>query len=342
MKLFYQFTQLPDGFLTTSSTDLHQILPGPSLIHLPGKKNPPLFISTLLHGNETSGLRALQTYLQQYINQPLPRALILFIGNIRAAQHNLRRLADQADYNRIWFDEGDTPQHKMAFEILALMRQQPLFASIDIHNNTGKNPHYACINQLTPKCIYLASLYESRIVYFTRPKEVLCRAFSQFCPAITIECGLSSEIDNIQQLVKLLNQVASLDTIPDSQDYQQLTLYHSNVKVNLPNDVTISFDQGDTEADICLRADVESLNFQTLPHDTLLGWRNNPHKNLLLTDEHGKDVSRDYLNIVGNEIYTNKAVVPAMLTRDLSNIRLDCLGYFMEDIDSQRLQTLVD
>ncbi|VAX03454.1 Uncharacterized protein Clim_1224, partial [hydrothermal vent metagenome] len=51
--------QLPDGLLLCEARNLHRILPEPTLLHLPGQRPQPLFVSVLLHGNETTGLTAI-------------------------------------------------------------------------------------------------------------------------------------------------------------------------------------------------------------------------------------------------------------------------------------------
>ena len=73
-----------------------------------------------------------------------------FFGNVSAAKTGVRRLVGQADYNRIWpgTQLSACPETRMASDIVGVMTQKPLFASVDIHNNTGLNPHYSCINKL--------------------------------------------------------------------------------------------------------------------------------------------------------------------------------------------------
>jgi succinylglutamate desuccinylase len=93
---------LPERFLDTPARELHRLLSGPTLIHLPGRRTPPLFISVLLHGNEDTGVVALQSVLRAYGKRPLPRALSILVGNVAAAREGLRRLDDQPDYNRVW------------------------------------------------------------------------------------------------------------------------------------------------------------------------------------------------------------------------------------------------
>jgi len=51
---------------------------------LPGRRPTPLFVSVLLHGNEDSGVVALQSVLRAYAGRRLPRALsILCHGHCR-------------------------------------------------------------------------------------------------------------------------------------------------------------------------------------------------------------------------------------------------------------------
>jgi hypothetical protein len=59
-------------------------------------------------------------------------------------------LPGQPDYNRIWpgGEADDSPEARMMAEVVAVLHKRGLFASVDVHNNTGLNPHYACINRV--------------------------------------------------------------------------------------------------------------------------------------------------------------------------------------------------
>ena len=85
---------LPEGFLETGFRELERVLPGPSLIRLAGQADPPLLLATLLHGNEPTGLMAVQKLLRSYrdAGEKLPRSLYLFVGNPAAAAQNVRHL----------------------------------------------------------------------------------------------------------------------------------------------------------------------------------------------------------------------------------------------------------
>ena len=83
---------LPAGFLEAKASGLHGLLGGPTLIHLQGRRAEPLFVSIVLHGNEVTGLKAIQQVLARYQTKPLPRSLSLFVGNVLAAREGKRRL----------------------------------------------------------------------------------------------------------------------------------------------------------------------------------------------------------------------------------------------------------
>ena len=50
-----QIERFPTELLTATPESLHSLFPEPTLFHLQGKHKDPLFISVLLHGNETTG-----------------------------------------------------------------------------------------------------------------------------------------------------------------------------------------------------------------------------------------------------------------------------------------------
>ncbi|NIQ15208.1 MAG: peptidase M14, partial [Candidatus Dadabacteria bacterium] len=92
---------IPEGLLSLPAPELHNCLNGPTLIHLSGKKEPAVFVSVLLHGNEHTGWEVIKNILN-YSGNKLPRSMSIFIGNIKAARYNKRFLEGQPDFNRIW------------------------------------------------------------------------------------------------------------------------------------------------------------------------------------------------------------------------------------------------
>jgi succinylglutamate desuccinylase len=327
-----ELNTLPKNFLSTRVEDLFSILKKPTLIHLKGRNKNPLFICTLLHGNETTGFYALQNLLKQYQHTELPRSISIFIGNVEAAEQNLRRLDRQVDFNRIWpgTHEHFLAEAHMMKQVTEIMENKHPFASIDIHNNTGCNPHYGCINKLDPQYLALAGLFGHTVVYFTSPKGVQSSAFAEFCPSVTLECGQSGELGGIDHATKYLDTILNLDKMPTVVE-DHIHLYHTVARVFIPEGYSFGFSD---DATINLHKKIESYNFQSLDPGTVFASIEPDSSAYLQTfDDDDREVDRDYFEYNNNDIVLRKTMMPAMLTTDTTVIRQDCLCYLMEKIE---------
>jgi succinylglutamate desuccinylase len=326
------YDHLPDGLLDARAEDLHERLGGPALVHLPGRREAPLFTSVLLHGNETTGLEAVQRLLNKYAADGLPRALSIFVGNVEAARHGVRRLEGQPDYNRVWPGCADagTPEHAMMRQVVDEMVARRVFASIDVHNNTGLNPHYACVNRLDDAFFQLATLFSRTVVYFTTPTGVQSAAFAQVCPAVTVECGQSGQAHSVEHALEYLDACLHLSEVPrHAVASRDLDLFHTVVMVKVPPGVSFSFDGRDT--DLLFDADLDQMNFRELAAGTLLGrLRPGSPARLQAWDNSGRDAGSQYFRYHNNEIRLTRSMMPSMLTLDERVIRQDCLCYLME------------
>lgn len=325
-----QLDELPPGLTELGARELHTRLSGPTLIHLPGRREPALFVSVLLHGNEDTGWEALRRLLARYQSQGLPRSLSLLIGNVEAARFGKRRLDHQPDYNRLWNGTGDGPEQRMAQEVLATMRQRGVFASVDVHNNTGRNPHYGCINRIDYRFMHLAALFARTCVYFINPDSVQSIAFAELCPAVTIECGQAGQARGIEHAMEFLDACLHLTELPTHPVAPgDLDVFHTVGIVKIPD--SCLFDVGTGEHDLCLYEGLEELNFRELPVGTALGRvRNGTRLPLQVFDERGIDVAERFFVLEGGELCTRMPVVPSMITVDPQAIRQDCLCYVME------------
>ena len=322
--------RLPEGFLDIEAQHLHAILDGPTLIHLPGRQPEPLFVSILLHGNEITGLLAVQQLLKHYGTRQLPRSLSLFVGNIYAAQAQVRRLNTQHDYNRIW-QGGDSPEHAMAQQVLDEMARLDPFASIDIHNNTGLNPHYGCINDLAPPFLQLANLFGRTTVYFTQPNTVQSAAFAKLCPAMVVECGQPGQAYGTEHAYELLQACLHLTHFSDRPiNPKDIDLFHTVATVKIPTHLQFSIGNC-ASSDVCFPEDLDRWNFSELPTNSLLAtYPPNTAVRLQVTDDRDLDVGNRYFHYANGEIRTQLPVMPSMLTLDERIVRQDCLCYLME------------
>lgn len=333
--LLTELNELPQGLLSAKPTELQQILPHPTLIHLPGQIPEPIYFSVMLHGNEPTGLLAVQQLLQKYQHHRLPRSVSIFFGNTAAAQAEVRRLPHQPDYNRIWpgTEYPLSLETEMAVAIVDIMRQRNVFASIDIHNNTGVNPHYACINSLHQPFVQLASMFSHLIVYFLRPKGVQSAAFAELCPAVTLECGRPGQKFGVEHALDFLDTCLHLRHIPSKPLIKEnLNLYHTVAQVTVNPEIRFSF--SDPDCDLLLTDELELMNFTELPRGTILGKVNNGVcKPLLAKDEQGQDATEKFFSINGNDLIINRHSMPSMFTLNELNIKQDCLCYLMEKVE---------
>lgn len=320
---------VPEGLLSRAASRLHEILAGPTLIHLPGRRSPSLYLSVLLHGNEDTGWDAVRALLSRYQRQTLPRALSVFIGNVAAARLGLRRLEGQPDYNRIW-KAGSTPEHRVVQQVLSSMSERGIFASVDVHNNTGMNPHYACVNRLEPAFLHLATLFSRTVVHFTTPDTVQSRAFASLGPAVTIEAGQPGQSHGLAHVLEYLDACLHLAELPAHPVAAgDIDLFHTVAIVTIPPSVSFSFDG--READLQLLDDLDRLNFHEVPAGTLFGLkRQGRGLELEVHDEDGVNVAGRYFTMRGLELVTAAAIMPSMLTLDERVVRQDCLCYLME------------
>ncbi|MBL4711087.1 MAG: succinylglutamate desuccinylase/aspartoacylase family protein [Gammaproteobacteria bacterium] len=328
-----EMIHIPDALLNANVEELNNILGAPTLFHLNGTNKQPLFICTLLHGNETTGFYAIQRLLQKYRHKTLPRAVSLFIGNVAAAERNQRHLDTQDDYNRIWpgSHHNESADKDIMQTVTNIMQKNKPFASIDIHNNTGKNPHYACINNLNPHGLVLASKFSDVAVYFTTPKGVQSSAFSDFCPSVVLECGQSGDKSGVDHALQFLETVLQMEGLRPPEK-SEITLYHTIARVIIPKTVVLS-EQASSDGDIILNKKLEEKNFQQIQSGTEFATANSTKEKLLLvSNESDEDISNEYIERKNDHLVLKKTVTLAMFTTNTKAIRQDCVCYFMEEL----------
>lgn len=333
-----ELNELPQGLLSLQAYELIQKLDGPTLIHLQGRQPEPLFVAVLMHGNETVGWEAVRQLLSKYDiaggELQLPRSLSLFIGNVEAAAKRMRHLENQPDFNRIWPGclerKTQPPEMEITTRVVETMRERNVFASIDLHNNTGLNPHYACINVVRDDFLHLATLFSRTVVYFTRPCGVASRAMADLCPSVTLECGKVGQVHGVDHARDYIEACLHLRAFPEHpvspHDYD---LFHTVATVKVPEHVSFGF--GEHEVDINFSSDVDRLNFRELPIGTHLATVFH-HQSLPLEvwDENGEQVNQRFLELDDGQLQLKTSVMPSMLTKDKTVIRQDCLCYLME------------
>ncbi|MEL7490149.1 MAG: M14 family metallopeptidase [Pseudomonadota bacterium] len=332
---------LPEALIDIAPAAITDVFPNPTLIHVKGALEPPLFLSTLLHGNETTSFEVLKTLAKRWSAAAPRRSVFIFVGNVRATAARKRHLPDQPDFNRIW-GPGETPHHRLTAGVLEIARSAGLFASIDIHNNTGRNPLYGCVNALRSEDLYLAGAFAPIAVYYQNPPTTQSIAFSHFCPAITLECGQPGDKAGYAAAMALIDHVMALDAFAATT--APTRLYETVGRVVIQGDAPIAFGDDEENANGCgiaFRADLEALNFKSVARGA--AWaRVGRGAGLRVLDEHGRDISDQFFTQARGAITLKQDVVPAMITRDEAIIREDCLCYFMRPMRTPEMSSSVE
>ena len=317
---------LPPGLLDVEASALNEWLGAPTLLRLKGRERTPILISVLLHGNETSGWDGLRQVLRRHA-ATLPRDLLILIGNVEAAAAGVRTLPDQADFNRIW-----RPASGIGAEVLAGIGDEPLLAVVDLHNNTGQNPPYAVLTDLSPGSLGLACLYDSGVgVFIEEPDTVLTRAFAGRAPSVALELGPVADAQAIPRAVRYLDRLFALGEMPTGR-MDDLRLFRTLARVHPPAEATFGFSGiGDGGLDLVLDAGMEAGNFRALPTGAEFGVARNGF-NLRVLDNQHQDVTARFLEVRDGRILAAEPLIPAMYTTDEKVIRQDCLCYLMAPI----------
>jgi succinylglutamate desuccinylase len=324
------FQQPPAGLWDRNAHDLVDILGGPALIHLPGEHPQPLFIATLLHGNEPTGWQAICRLMQTQGERPLPRAMALFIGNVHAAREGLRHLDDQADYNRIWRDH-DGVESGLATQVLAAAAQLRPVACIDVHNTSGVNPVYGCIHDLDDASGGLAQHFAETVVLVQQPDSLLSMALSSLAPSITLECGKPGNPATTQWISDRLQALLAESDISARMQRAHDKVLRAVARVRVPDHVNFSFT--DARAELCLSAELEQHNFRTIPGGTVIASiRSGSEGALEALDDSKTDVTERYFRQQQGKLVTAREIMLSMFTTNERIVRQDCLCYLMEPV----------
>ena len=305
----------------------------PTLIHLSGRQsNRCRFISTLLHGNEPSGVRAFHRWLQQ---ETVPEVdIYCFIGAVQTALidplFSCRHRPQDRDLNRCFKPPFDDDQGKLAEAFLQILDQKKPEALIDIHNTSGMGPAFSVASKQDAAHEALTSLFTERMLITDLKLGALFEYSERNVPTVTIECGGSQDPRSDDIAYEGLLRYTREDSVlqPIETDWPLEVLHHP-VRLELQDGAEIRYrDHRDPLADLTLPPDVEHYNFGEVTPDTLLGWINPEswHK-LLVRAPDGTDIKQQLLQIKGDGLYPADKLKLFMITTNPSIAKSDCVFY---------------
>lgn len=328
-----RFDQIPDALLSCASTELESILGGPSLFFIEGRQSTPLFVTVLQHGNEPTGFEAVQAILNKYRGAMLPRSMWLFIANLSAAKNRQRVLDGQSDYNRAWpgTQVPESSEAKLMRKAFRTVTAGPLFASVDLHNNTGINPHYACLNKLDPRFLNLATMFARTVIFYRQPIGTQSLAMAEHCPAVTLECGKAGEDAALKHAIEYLDACLRIRRLPVNEPARgDIKLLKTLATVKVKPDINFGFDD---KSALQFCSDLDQHNFGKIIANSVVATLNDVDQMpITATTDDGRDIANKMFRISDGKLVAVTDIIPSMATLDTNIIRQDCLFYAMEEM----------
>lgn len=287
-------------------------------------------ISTLIHGNEPSGLFALHKWLSEQ-HQPATNVRLI-ISSVKAALaeplFSQRFLPGEEDLNRCFAGKGQGVTCQRAALIKALIHQVQPEAVLDLHNTSGSGPAFCVTTQDGPSERALASFFcNSMILTGLKIGSLMEQDFS--CPCITIECGGSQDSSSHDVAYQGIKEFTnSLDCKAGHHPNEVEVLTHP-LRVELKPGVSLSYDfEVNKQVDVCICASIEHHNVGITEKGSFLGWVNhNGLRNLQIRDEQGMELASDLFEIQDGRLLTTIDMRLFMATTRVDIAQKDCLFY---------------
>lgn len=318
--------------------DFLRALGGPAWIHLPGlDRKRARAVSTLIHGNEPSGVRALHAWLRSGA-VPAVDALC-FVASVDAAlaapgfAH--RMLPGRADLNRCFLPPYVGREGALAREVLERLRAVRPEALIDLHNNTGHNPAYGVGPVPREPLLALTALFGRRYVHSELRLGALVEATQRDFPSVTIECGCAGDprADEVARagLVRYLSAPSVLRA-PDPAPPIEVLCDPIRVRVRPGSSVAFG-DAPQPDAELTVAGDIDRHNFEVVPAGTLIGWVKHGDWPLEARDAVGRERTLELFAVRDGALRTRRRMIPIMMTTDATLALADCLFYVVRNAD---------
>ncbi len=307
-------------------------LGGPTWFIVPGKDRSRVrAVTTLLHGNEPSGLRAVHRWLLTCVKPAVD--IVCCILSVAAALtppgFSHRRLPGHRDLNRCFNPPYDGLEGRLAAELLAKLRHSEPEALIDIHNTSGLGPAYGASTQIDAERIAITSLFSDHLVVTDVRVGALMEATENDFPTVTIECGgIRNRTAHIVALEGLARYI-SVDQLFSQTAEQRVTILKHPIRVRAVNGAEVAYANAPVSGiDITLRQDIDRFNYTVLPTSEPLGWLGSKGMTVLRAYEHdAEDLATELFASRDGKLYATRPVRLFMATTDPLIAKDDCLFY---------------
>ena len=308
-------------------------LGGPAWIVLSGEDpSRTRAVTTLLHGNEPSGVRAIFQWLRSGTR---PRVnLACFIGAVDAALaepgFSYRHLPERRDLNRCFRMPFEGREGRLAAGVLDRLRAINPEALLDLHNTSGRSPAYGVSTRLGEPQKALTALISDHLIVTDLRLGTLMEATEDDFPTVTAECGGAGDAWSDQTAMTALRAYAMAESLWDAPHrYARVKPLHHPIRVSLEAGKRVAYGASSVpEADLTLREDADQFNFGVLNQGETLGWvRDSSPDVVVARDAKGRDRTRDLFAVVDGRLVVAQPSRIMMMTTNPQIAVSDCLFY---------------
>lgn len=315
------------------------LLQGPTWLNIPGEDpSRSRAIVTLLHGNEPSGVRAIQQWLQLG-TQPKVN-IACFIGAIDAALappgFAFRTLPGRKDLNRCFREPYDSGEGQVAKEVLQRLAHLKPEALIDLHNTSGRSPCYTITTKIGDKQKALTAIFSNQLVVTDLRLGSLMEATEMDIPTIAVECGGNHDPQSDRIAFEGLTRFIHADSLfPPGERHPKVSVFEHPLRVELREGTTVAYGTAPVkEADCTFRPNADALNFNMLHPGEQIGWVGpNQLRLFLARDAKGNDRAQELFTVDNGELRMAQTGRILMMTTDPLMATSDCLFYFLPCTD---------
>ncbi|WP_189378192.1 succinylglutamate desuccinylase/aspartoacylase domain-containing protein [Thalassotalea profundi] len=337
---FSEVTYLKNPCALTLKADYQQFLlslSGPTIIDISGINNESCrVITTLLHGNEPSGLIAIHRWLTEHSALPVPETNIrIIICSVEAACKSPllshRYYPNGLDINRC-FNTNETTGYFQRAQIIkqAILEVNPECV-IDLHNTPGSGPAFAVCTIITPEVLSLTSLFCDTIILSSlKIGGLMEQNFN--CPILTIECGSAHDEQSHETAYQGINQLGNCSSIYHYNQKTDVDIISKPFRFQLKPNVNLSYSEHDEGYEgVTLKSSIEQFNFGHARKDQMIGWVDDRGlDNFQLLNDAYEDVLNEYFTLRDNQLVCATNIRIFMATSNKEVATDDCLFYLVK------------
>lgn len=349
LNLMIRFWQKPTAEeLGNGIKEFLEILGKPSILYFPGEDSSRCrVVSTLLHGNEPSGLNAIYHWIKSNPTAPAVD-IYFFIASIETAlgppEFYFRHLPGHRDLNRCFRPPFDDHEGLLAKAFLEEIEKLQPEAVIDIHNTSGAGPAFAVSVIENEKHNAIASLFTHRLIVADVFLGALMEVAREDLPIVTIECGGVEDLHSEELAYDgLVSFITTDDLFSDATSHHFLERLIHPVRLEILSPYSLTYSQRlQKDFDFTIREDIEHFNFQTISSDTQLGWFSDNNLAIFrVVDGQGNDVLEDYFQIIDGTLFPRQTLKLFMATGRTEIAKSDCLFYVskIRDVETPVIQS---